>query len=154
MHLHRVALACVAMASIVFAWAGGAFADRLPGSDLGGLPESATLSGANQVPPVTTAGTGTANITLNPGHDELCYHVTVSSLSSPVIAAHIHMGPAGTNGPIVIPFAAPTTGTSEGCVTISDTLMTELRSDPSGFYVNVHTTAHPGGEVRGQLVGG
>jgi hypothetical protein len=151
MNLRRIVVACVAMATMPVLSAGGAAADRLPGSELGGLPESTTLLGANQVPPVASPGSGTARITLNPGHDELCYQVTVANLSSPVIAAHIHEGPAGTNAPIVIPFVAPTTGSSEGCVTISDTLMNGLREDPAGFYVNVHTTAHPGGEVRGQL---
>jgi hypothetical protein len=77
--------------------------------------------------------------------------VTVSDMSSPVIAAHIHRGAAGTNGPIVVPFVAPTTGMSQGCVSVADALLNEIRSDPGGFYVNVHTTAHPGGEIRGKL---
>jgi hypothetical protein len=78
-------------------------------------------------------------------------------LSSPAIAAHIHQGPAGTNGPIVVPFVPPfgfSNGTSNGCVSVADSLLNEIRSDPGGFYVNVHTTMHPGGEVRGQLIKG
>jgi hypothetical protein len=75
-------------------------------------------------------------------------------MSSPVIAAHIHRGAAGTNGPIVVPFVAPTTGMSQGCVSVADALLNEIRSDPGGFYVNVLTTAHPGGEIRGQLTRG
>jgi hypothetical protein len=134
---------------------GTAVAQRLPGSDHGGFLESTTLLGANQVPPVSTPGSGTAEITINLGHDELCYHVTVSGLSSTVIASHIHQGPAGTNGSIVIPFPnAPGSNNFEGCVTVSDTLLNEVRSAPSEFYVNVHTTNHLGGEVRGQLVAG
>src|SRR5712691_4667698 len=130
----RFAVGCAAAVGMALVPLGTAVADRLPGSDHGGLPESATLLGANQVPPVSSPGSGAAQITLNFGHDELCYHVTVTNLSSPVIAAHIHQGLAGTNGPIVIPFAAPTTGESEGCVTVADLLLNELRSDPSGFY--------------------
>src|SRR5262245_12799476 len=103
----RVALGCLVAAGIVLVPFGSAVADRLPGSDHGGLPESATLLGANQVPPVTTAGSGTAQVTINPGHDELCFQVTVSNLSGPPLAAHIHQGPAGTNGNIVVPFVPP-----------------------------------------------
>jgi hypothetical protein len=116
------------------------------------MPESAVLLAANQVPPVHTAGSGTAQITINPGHDELCFHVTVTNLSGPVLASHIHEGAAGTNGPIVIPFPGATGKTDfAGCVTVADKLLNQVRSDPSGFYVNVHTPAHLGGEVRGQL---
>jgi hypothetical protein len=126
----------------------------LPGSDHGGLPESATLLGGNQVPPVATAGSGTAHITINSGHDELCFLVSVSGLTGPAIAAHIHHGPAGTNGPVVVPFVPPfafTNGTTKGCVAVADPLLKQILSDPGGFYVNVHTALHPGGEVRGQL---
>jgi hypothetical protein len=134
-----------------------AFADRLPGSDHGGLAESAVLVGANQVPPVATAGSGTAQVTINPGHDELCFVVAVSGLTGPAVAAHIHHGPAGVNGPIVVPFDPPfafTNGTLQGCVSVADSLLNEIRSDPGAFYVNVHTPLHLGGEVRGQLVAG
>jgi hypothetical protein len=131
---------------------GTAAADRLAGSDHGGMPESAALLAANQVPPVHTAGSGTAQITINPGHDELCFHVTVTNLSGPVLASHIHQGAAGTNGPIVIPFpGASGKNDFSGCVTVADKLLNQVRSNPAGFYVNVHTPAHPAGEVRGQL---
>ena len=153
----RFVLGC-AVAVVVALPVGTAVADRLPGSDHGGLPESATLLGANQVPPVATAGSGTAQITINPGHDEICFTVTVSDLTGPALAAHIHRGPAGTNGPIVVPFVPPfafsATGTAQGCVSVADSLLNNIRSDPGGFYVNVHTAQHLGGEVRGQLTTG
>jgi hypothetical protein len=95
----RFALGCAVAISVVALPVGTAVGDRLPGSDHGGLPASATLLGANQVPPVATAGSGTAQITINPGHDELCFQVTVSNLTGRALAAHIHRGPAGTNGP-------------------------------------------------------
>jgi hypothetical protein len=126
-------------------------AERLPGSDHGGLPESAALTGANQVPPVATSGSGTAKVTLNPGQDEVCFRLSVSDLSSTAIAAHIHRGSAVVNGPIVVGLAAPVNGSSEGCRSVSHSLLNQLRSDPSGFYVNVHTTKFPAGEIRGQL---
>jgi hypothetical protein len=153
----RFVLGC-AVAVVVALPVGTAVADRLPGSDHGGLPESATLLGANQVPPVATAGSGTAQITINPGHDEICFTVTVSHLTGPALAAHIHRGSAGTNGPIVVPFVPPfafsATGTAQGCVSVADSLLNDIRSDPGGFYVNVHTAQHLGGEVRGQLTMG
>jgi Cu/Zn superoxide dismutase len=159
----RVILGCLVATGIVVGPFGTAFADRLPGSDHGGLPESATLLGANQVPAVTTAGSGTGQVTINPGHDELCFHITVSNLTGPPLAAHIHKGSAGTNGGIVVPFVPAVTtfsppdsvsATAQGCVTVADPLLNEIRSDPAGFYINVHTALHPGGEVRGQLTMG
>ena len=154
----RFVLGCLVLVGIVGAPIGNAFADRLPGSDHGGLAESATLLGANQVPAVPTSGSGTAEVTINPGHDELCFQVTVSNLSGPPLFAHIHRGPAGTNGPIVVPFVPPfafsATGTAQGCVSVADSLLNDIRSDPGGFYVNVHTAQHLAGEVRGQLTMG
>ena len=154
----RFALGCAVATTVAAVLVGPAVADRLPGSDQGGLPQSATLVGANQVPPVATAGSGTAHITINSGHDELCFQVTVSNLSGPPLFAHLHRGPAGTNGPIVVPFVPPfafsATGTAQGCVSVADSLLNDIRSDPGGFYVNVHTAQHLGGEVRGQLTTG
>jgi hypothetical protein len=155
----RFALGCLVATGIVVGPFGTAFADRLPGSDHGGLAESATLLGANQVPAVATPGSGTAQVTINPGRDELCFQITVSDLTGPPLAAHIHQGPAGTNGPIVVPFvpdpfAFSPNGTAQGCVSVADSLLNQIRSDPGGFYVNVHTKMHPGGEVRGQLTMG
>ena len=66
----------------------------------------ATLSGAQQVPPVTSTGTGTATMTLD--GDKLTYDVEYKDLSGPATAAHIH-GPAaaGANAGVMIPFANP-----------------------------------------------
>jgi hypothetical protein len=61
----RFALGCVVTMGVVVLPVGTAVADRLPGSDHGGLPESAALLGANSVPPVVTAGSGTAQVTIN-----------------------------------------------------------------------------------------
>jgi CHRD domain len=155
MRAMRFVVGCAVAVGMATIPLGTAVADRLPGSDHGGFPESTTLLGANQVPPVTTPGSGTAEITINLGHDELCYHVTVSGLTTPVLASHIHHGTAGTNGPVVIPFPnAAGSNNFAGCVTVDDTLLNQVRSDPSDFYVNVHTTKNPGGEVRGQLGAG
>src|SRR5438105_14499010 len=67
----------------------------------GGRPLHATLSPENQVPPTASHGSGAALVTLNQGQSEVCFDISVTDLTSPVILAHIHHGAAGTNGPIV-----------------------------------------------------
>jgi hypothetical protein len=123
--------------------------------DQGGRPLSTSLSGAEEVPPVPTPGTGTFVATLNQGQGQICYELTVSDLLHPVRpaggGAHIHRAPAGTNGGVVVPLIAPVDGASSGCATVSRELIKEIRQNPENFYVNVHTLGYPGGEVRGQL---
>jgi hypothetical protein len=136
----------------------GAAAERLPGSLHGGDPFSAVLGGH---------GSGTALVTINPGHSEVCWEVTVAHLTAPVFAAHIHKGSAGVNGPIVVPFfgfATPSHATSfSGCTENVDRALIEgIQDNPAGYYVNVHTSCagqpatcgpfFPGGAVRGQLM--
>jgi hypothetical protein len=65
--------------------------------------------------------------------------------------AHIHKAPAGANGPVAVPFTAPTNGASEGCATVAPDVAAAIAADPAGYYVNVHNAAFPGGAVRGQL---
>ena len=116
----------------------------------GGRPLRATLLPENQVPPTASDGSGTALVTLNEGQGEVCWDISVSDLTSPVILAHIHQGAAGTNGPIVVDFMEPVNGLN-GCVSADAALIKAIRQDPAGYYVNVHTETYPGGEVRGQL---
>jgi hypothetical protein len=63
---------------------------------------SVPLSGAQQVPPVASPGTGTANFNWDPATSELTWSVTFSGLSSPATMAHIHNGGKGKNGPVVL----------------------------------------------------
>jgi hypothetical protein len=137
----------------------GAAAERLPGSLHGGDPFSAVLGGH---------GSGTARVTINPGHSEVCWEVTVAGLTAPAFAAHIHQGGAGVNGPIVVPFfntgfTTPSSATSfSGCTeNVSRALIADIQDNPAGYYVNVHTSCagqpatcgpfFPGSAVRGQL---
>ena len=56
------------------------------------------------------------------------------------------------NGPVVVPFTAPdATGNSDGCTTSTTDLVNEIKGNPAGFYVNVHTKEHPAGAMRNQL---
>ena len=84
---------------------------------------------------------------------QLCFGMTVKNVDQP-IAAHIHKGRPDQAGPIVVPLTQPATGdpgASSGCVTVDPTLAAAILKNPHRYYVNIHTTAFPGGAVRGQL---
>jgi hypothetical protein len=116
----------------------------------GGRPLRATLLSQNQLPPTASNGSGTALVTLNSGQGEVCWDISVDNLTTPVILAHIHQGDAATNGPVVVDFMEPVNGLN-GCVRADAALIKEIRTHPADYYVNVHTTMFPGGEIRGQL---
>jgi hypothetical protein len=130
--------------------AGAASATRASDASQGGRPLHATLLPENQVPPAQSPGSGTALVTLNQGQGEVCWDISVEDLTTPVILAHIHHGPAGTNGPVVVDFMEPVNGLNS-CVHADPALIKQIRQDPGDYYVNVHTTMFPVGEVRGQL---
>jgi CHRD domain len=134
----------------VFGALGAAGATVASEASQGGRPLHATLLPQNQIPPTASNGSGTALVTLNQGQGEVCWDISVSDLTSPIILAHIHQGDAATNGPIVVDFMEPVNGLN-GCVHADAALIKAIRQDPAGYYVNVHTTMFPAGEVRGQL---
>src|ERR1044071_6540636 len=69
-----------------------------------GRPFSATLTGAPEVPgPGDPDASGTAFITLNQGQGEVCFDLSWAGVDGTVFAAHIHVGPAGVAGPVVVP---------------------------------------------------
>lgn len=117
----------------------------------GGRPLTADLAAANEVGGGDGAATGMAHVTLNQGLGEVCFHITTDGLTTPAVAAHIHDGPAGVNGPVVVNFQWDITGGS-GCVDgIDPDLIKSIRQNPADFYVNVHNPTVPSGAVRGQL---
>ena len=135
----KVTLATLAIgAAVVFA--GPAFADKM----------KATLDGKSEVPPNTSAGTGTADIDYDPASKKLSWKLTYSGLSGPVTAAHFH-GPAaaGANAGVKVPIPNTASG-SEGSATLNDEQAADLVGGK--YYVNVHTAANPGGEIRGQVM--
>lgn len=118
----------------------------------GGRPFQADLAGTNEVPPADVTATGTVQLWLNPGQGSVCFVLTASGLSAPAIAAHIHAAPSGVNGSVVVPLSVTADGSGSGCVeNVSRDLIGAIIHDPSAYYVNVHTTAFPGGAIRGQL---
>ena len=107
------------------------------------------LSGAQEVPPVSTAGTGTLEAKLDKSTRKLSYTITYSGLSGPATAAHFH-GPAalGQNAGVVVPFANAASPI-KGETTLTEAQAADLLA--GRWYVNVHTAAHPGGEIRAQV---
>jgi hypothetical protein len=114
---------------------------------------SATLTGAAEVPgPGAFHGSGTAVVRLDQAHSTLCFALKVQNITLPAIAAHVHVGPAAVAGPVVVPLTPPdATGSSMGCVSVAPDLLGAIAGNPSGYYVNVHTTEFPSGAIRGQL---
>lgn len=108
-----------------------------------------TLSGKAEVPPTTSTGTGSAQVTLDPATKEISYKVTYSGLSGPAAAAHIHCGAAaGGNAGVAVAFKDPASPIS-GSATLTEAQMADLEAGKC--YVNVHTAANKAGEVRAQL---
>ena len=97
---------------------------------------------------------GYATVVIDPPKGTACYIVNVTGLgeiTGPATAAHVHIGGPGENGRPVIPLAAPTDGSSGGCVPIAADVAQAILANPGGYYVNVHTQAFPQGAIRGQL---
>lgn len=111
---------------------------------------TATLSGANEVPPGDPDGWGEADISINDVTNTVCTDLEVRNIAA-VTAAHIHRGAAGVNGPPVITLDPPDDDDSDDCDNVPDALIDDILRDPAGFYVNVHTGDHPNGAIRGQL---
>ncbi|HEU0298940.1 MAG TPA: CHRD domain-containing protein [Longimicrobium sp.] len=125
----------------------------------------ATLTGSGEVPPVSTTSTGSAFFTVN--DDNLEFNVGAQNITG-AIAAHIHSGAPGVNGPpLVFLFQAAPPGVSVTAGSLNsgtvdqtdmiagtgvsyDSMVALIRN--GNAYVNIHTVARPAGEVRGQIV--
>lgn len=107
-----------------------------------------TLSGNQEIPPVTTSASGTGTITV--GADKsVSGHATTSGVS--VTAAHIHEAPSGKNGPIVIPLTrtSDTVWSVPAGTKLSDAQYESYKA--GNLYFNIHSAAHRAGEIRGQI---
>jgi hypothetical protein len=112
------------------------------------------MTGSQEVPPHVTPATGFAVVFVNPNTDTVCVVYSFSNLLGTATAAHIHEAPPGVAGSIVIPFPTPPaahSGFDFFCQSVAPDIVNRLSTNPGGFYVNVHSTVFPGGEIRGQL---
>ena len=138
--MSRTSLSLATLAiGAAFAFAGPAFADKM----------KATLDGKQQVPPNSSTATGAADIDYDPASKKLSWKLTYSGLSGPATAAHFH-GPAepGKNAGVAVPITNTASG-SEGSATLTDAQAADLTAGK--YYVNIHTEANKGGEIRGQV---
>ena len=117
-----------------------------------GTPLVATLDGKAEVPgPGDPNGNGEFSGWFDPAMGRICYTLGVGSLASPTMA-HIHRGAAQVAGPVVVALANPAHNIADTCQAVAPALISEIVANPSAFYVNVHTTAHPSGAIRAQLM--
>jgi hypothetical protein len=110
------------------------------------------LSGAEQVPPVTTTGKGSADLTWDSSTRVVTWDITDSGLTGPVTMAHFHNGAEGKNGPVVIWLTqknTEATGAMKGDATLTPEQAQQFEA--GDWYINVHTKDHPAGEIRGQV---
>jgi hypothetical protein len=112
--------------------------------------QQVTLSGANEVPAVTTPATGTGIVTIMPDRS-VSAKITVTGMTA--TASHIHEGAAGTNGPVIVPFTKTADNTFEAPAGAKLTESQYASYKAGNLYVNVHSAKNPGGEVRAQLKG-
>ena len=111
---------------------------------------TARLAGDSEVPAVVTSGAGTLDATLNQSTSVLTWTVSHSGLSGPVTAAHFH-GPAmaGQNAGVVVPLSGSMASPITGNATLTPAQVADLTAGK--WYLNLHTAANPGGEIRGQV---
>jgi hypothetical protein len=127
----------------------------------------ATLTGGEENPPVLTGAVGTAELDIDPINREINVSLRIFNLPTGSTAGHIHAGPRGVNGPVVVDFPVPAGRTGDftlnfrvgpnqvrpnpgvGVLTMDDVIQTITGG---GGYVNIHSATNPGGEVRGQLM--
>ncbi|SHH70007.1 CHRD domain-containing protein [Bradyrhizobium erythrophlei] len=135
----RTTLATLALGATI-AFAGPAFAEKM----------KATLDGKAEVPPNASAAKGNADIDYDAATKKLSWKLTYSGLSGPATAAHFH-GPAepGKNAGVAVAIPNATSSPVEGSATLTDAQAADLAAGK--YYVNVHTAANPGGEIRGQV---
>lgn len=112
----------------------------------------ATLTGASTVGGGDPDGYARAEISVSDAFDQICYEVKDIRNLEPVTAAHVHFGPAGTNGPPVFTLKKSDEGNWQGCSDGREWTENRLQGNPQEFYVNLHTASYPNGAIRGQLM--
>ena len=129
---------------------------------------TAILSGGEETPApgLLTGAVGTANIWVDAANEDILVVLALFNFATGTTAGHIHVAPKGIAGPVVINFPIPTQRTGDlpltfrvgpsafvarpeiGINTMTDAIQAIVGG---GAYVNIHTSANPAGEIRGQL---
>jgi hypothetical protein len=139
----RFALGSLAAAA-AFAFAG---CGMMKSDSMGGAM-TVPLSASNEVPPNASSGTGTAKVELD--GSVVKWNISYSGMTGPVTAGHFHgPAPAGSNAGVVVPFAGPLASPIIGSATLTPAQLDQLKAGM--WYINLHTAANPGGEIRGQV---
>ena len=138
--LNRTMIASLTLGAAI-ALAGPAFADKM----------KAALDGKQEVPATTSAATGTADLDYDAASKKLSWKLTYSGLSGPATAAHFH-GPAeaGKNAGVAVAIPNATASPVDGSATLTDAQAADLMAGK--YYINIHTAANPGGEMRAQVI--
>lgn len=108
------------------------------------------LRGANEVPPNASAASGSVDALFDKNTNLLRWKASFNGLSGPVTGAHFHgPAPVGANAGVALPWPSPVTSPVEGRAVLTPAQAADLLA--GRWYANIHTAAHPGGEVRGQM---
>ena len=111
---------------------------------------TAKLNGASETPPNNAKGKGNAVVSLDAATKKITWTVTYSGLSGPATMAHFHgPAPVGQAAGVAVPLTPPLASPAKGSATLTDAQVGDLKGGQ--WYVNIHTAAHPDGELRGQL---
>ena len=126
---------------------------RWLGADAGAIAVTATLTPGKEVPKPTGAGANAggrfaAGLTRRTSGGTLAWRLTFHGLTGAAIAAHVHVGKAGTAGPIAVALCGPCRSGQRGSAKVSARTVAALLGGRA--YVNVHTQKNPAGEIRGQ----
>ncbi len=108
------------------------------------------LAGNHEVPSTKSTGSGDVSATLNRQTNVLTWRVSYAGLTGPVTGAHFH-GPApwAQNAGVALPFSGSLASPITGSATLSPAQASDFLA--GRWYVNLHTAAYPGGEIRTQL---
>ena len=119
---------------------------------LGEILFTTTMSGGQEVPPNASRGTGHIAVVLHATENSIRYEGSFAGLTAVTSDAHLHAGIPGVNGAVRVPLTIPlgvTSGAFSGTAPLTAETLGELLT--GGIYANIHSTAFPGGEIRGQL---
>lgn len=120
----------------------------------GGEPAPATfvanLTPEANNPPGPAGATGAATIEIDADAGRVCQVISYENTRTPLTLAHIHVGGAGVNGPVVVDLQVLPSG-QEACSDADPAVLREIVANPAGYYVNLHTDLFPNGVLRGHL---